>query len=1323
MTDLNPLLSLLRSCVVRIKIGDEFRGTGFFVAPKEVLTCAHVVPAEDSALVGGDGWESTARVVAREPSLTIDSPHDRFPPLPDIALLRLDDGPPDHPCVRLETERPVAGAESDRLYLHGFTQGEHAPHAINSSPALVEYKGVLEEAAQPLFKFGGDQIRRGYSGSPALNVRTGSVCAVVESSRDAATDLGGFGVPISLAAEALPDLLSRNAAHHAADPTWERAVEAERAGEERRRGAGYLDLLPPLVEMEWTPDYPPSELLRARYGVVDLLGREEPKATLAAWRDSNRRFDVAVIAGAGGFGKTRLALEQCARAQLEGWTAGLFAEDVTADPDKALARLADWPGRLFVAIDYAETRPTMVGSLILRLSRRQAGPPVRLVLICRQAQTRSAQENLFAGGDGRDEILAVLRQAEVIRLDQQEVDRRRLFEAGLTAFSSRLGRAAPRSHPSLAASHFERPLFVLAAALLVAQNPDVDVDLIGSQQLMLELIDRHESQYWERSNDRLGPDFDLTLQRRCVALAAVLGAGSEAEALSLVGIVPGLEEAGLERRVVARWLSRLYGEGNLGASPALEPLEPDMLAEALVTREFSGELDLLGAALDVATDSQLVRALTVLTRAAASSPRLEDAFRLALDERLPDLVSRAAAKVDLVTSLDLAITAVRPLVGAATVPRGGPDRLVLGPLMPNIHSLAVEYDRNLAGRDRAEHLPGLALSLNHFAVGLIEVGRDEEAVKPIEESIGYYRELVEENPERYMSELSMALSHRTIALGQIGRHEEAVSSGKEAIELDRVLVAADREKNLAGLATSLNNLSISLSALGRDGAALEAVEESVRYYQELAAQDRGKYLADLSRSLNAQSRQLGSAGRSEDSLAPITEAVSNYRELVERDRARYLPDLAMSLGGLGSQLDQVGRSKESLAPGGEAVAYYRELVGRDRERFLADLAGALTGLMSALSHLGHDEEALAKAAEAVDCYRELVTIAAKHLLGLATALNNLSVVSETTGRHPAALEAIEESVEHYRTLVERDRVRHLADLARVLGSFSNRLEHAGRSAAATEPVTEAVGYYRELVEWDRVRYLPDLAWALGVLCDRLEVADQPEDSLRIGEEGLACYRELVEMNEARHLPEMAGLLNNLTTVLDALGRSEEAVGPIEEAVGHYRELVKRNPAHLGDLATALLTLSNTLSTVGRDEEALGAAEEAVAYRRGLGGQSPRNMSALAMALGILSYRLEDAGREADARELIGAAIEQYGELPGSETLFLNEATAHFQSGDIPAAVRAGWTALDKATQTRNRRDAVTTLGLLRQFRDRGEAAFDQAWELEVGRELPPWLYS
>src|SRR4051794_25965799 len=92
--DQSRLYDLLVRCTVRLTVpGGRDQGTGFFVAPELVLTCAHVVEAAwpDKAVdVHWAGGPIPGRIVAK---------HFRPRGL-DLALLRVELA--DHPCVLLD---------------------------------------------------------------------------------------------------------------------------------------------------------------------------------------------------------------------------------------------------------------------------------------------------------------------------------------------------------------------------------------------------------------------------------------------------------------------------------------------------------------------------------------------------------------------------------------------------------------------------------------------------------------------------------------------------------------------------------------------------------------------------------------------------------------------------------------------------------------------------------------------------------------------------------------------------------------------------------------------------------------------------------------------------------------------------------------------------------------------------------------------------------------------------------------------------------------------------------------------------------------------
>ncbi|HZO66224.1 MAG TPA: hypothetical protein VFB74_14560 [Kribbellaceae bacterium] len=349
-----------------------------------------------------------------------------------------------------------------------------------------------------------------------------------------------------------------------------------------------MALTAPRVELDWDPDGSRADLLHPRYGVVPFLGRTELLSNLMLWREHPDPLRVVVLTGAGGFGKTRTAIEVCIEAARAGWTVGLLALADERRLDR-VADLRDWPGRLLVAVDYAETRPHAVIELLLALRRRPPDHAGRAVLITRQASTRPALRELFTTGDTGPELAGLIQVADIVRMDQdvEEVDRSELFTVAANEFAARLRRPWSGRVPALAADHFRRPLYVLVAALLTIEDADLHVDDLAAEELLCAVLDRHEAEYWDRWNRRLGTGLTREDQRRAVAWAALLGANTEDDALALAQSVPGFaDSSGERRRAVARWLAHLYGSGRLADRPAVAPLEPDLLAEALIAREL-----------------------------------------------------------------------------------------------------------------------------------------------------------------------------------------------------------------------------------------------------------------------------------------------------------------------------------------------------------------------------------------------------------------------------------------------------------------------------------------------------------------------------------------------------------------------------------------------------------------------------------------------------------------------------------------------------------------------------------------------------------------
>jgi tetratricopeptide (TPR) repeat protein len=179
-------------------------GTGFFVAPEWILTCAHVVQEAkgEPVQVRWQKQENWGQAVVER---SLPNPY-------DLALLRVmlptDANPP---CVYLDKELQ-SGHE---LYFFGYPDEDFD----NGCPVTGNCEGLTGDVP-PLIKFKQAQVRPGMSGSALLNQHTGKVCGIVKFTRNSSFDLGGGAVPTSVILAQLPELVEQQRSFHQRDQRW-----------------------------------------------------------------------------------------------------------------------------------------------------------------------------------------------------------------------------------------------------------------------------------------------------------------------------------------------------------------------------------------------------------------------------------------------------------------------------------------------------------------------------------------------------------------------------------------------------------------------------------------------------------------------------------------------------------------------------------------------------------------------------------------------------------------------------------------------------------------------------------------------------------------------------------------------------------------------------------------------------------------------------------------------------------------------------------------------------------------------------------------------
>ncbi len=648
-------------------------------------------------------------------------------------------------------------------------------------------------------------------------------------------------------------------------------IQAERSA--LARGMADRLIRAPVLDLP-ADDVKPSSLLRSEHAVVPFIARDAELASIESWCEAADPFAVRLYVGAGGTGKTRLAIEACLRQKQRGWDAGILesrglAESLSGAPEALDDLLAPRRAPRLVVLDYAETQRAHVNALLWRAARKTGGEKVRLILLARTAGdwwTELQRGDVRFGsvlGSGAEPI-------ELAPIAGDVDERVRVFEAAASAFAVRMRKDRPPPPPAgaLDGDTFAQVLFLHMAAYAAVLG-----ETISGRLDLLDFVLEREAGYWRREADdlKLGGTF-VPLLPVAVSVAALAGGYDSAAKLgeALACHADLAEYPRLERVAVARVLASLYREGG-----RIAPLAPDPLAEHLVWRTASTDRSWMLTWFKAADERAAAHGLVVLTRMNRAHYEARDWLGEVLAADLARLV---------VPAIDVAVQNGDPIgvVLAACLEREPRPDLAVGMMdkIPEqtvaLRELAVVITEQAAGV--AGEADVVALLKNNLGNRLSDLGRREEALAAADEAVSVYRRLAADRPDAFLPYLAASLNNLGNMLSDLGRREEALAAAVEAVSIRRRLAADRPDAFLPDLAGSLNNLSAMLRDLGRRKEALAAADEAVSIRRRLAADRPDAFRPDLAMSLNNLSASLSDLGRQEEALAAADEAVTCLRQ-------------------------------------------------------------------------------------------------------------------------------------------------------------------------------------------------------------------------------------------------------------------------------------------------------------------------------------------------------------------------------------------------------------------------------------------------------------
>ena len=670
---------------------------------------------------------------------------------------------------------------------------------------------------------------------------------------------------------------------------------------------------------------------------LPLIGRSRELAVLGAWLAADRKISVTALSGAGGSGKTRLALELCDASAKSGWDAG-FLEGRALRRFMAQKSASSWSWQkptLIVVDDAASNGDALAPWLEELADNPVAGAPDLRILFLERSATSVEGWWARIAGDGGWKTRAVQRLLEprdpIVLSDLTPLDQQALLDEVIRRTSCVNSQQELFASVDIALQEQEwatTPIYLVMAGLLAAKyarphllslnRTDLAMELAGIEQGRLSRLARAA---------KIEPSVLLTL-----VASITLARGIDEPTLPF--ILSHLRQMKRSAQLIDdSTIVTLLKDGLPTVDQQIHGISPDILGEAfLLSATRPNEL------------SQLARDAASYSRIAVATTLIYVAHDFPDSDRLHEVLEALEATT----------------FGSDVSPE---EREQISYVCPDDSGVLGRFSLRLSGEvvagiRKGEIFGTLFDPLMELAYRQADLGEHEAALKSVTEALQYAREAQSfpnaHNRPRYRVVLQDSLGMYANELHAVGRSSEAIQAAKEGIALRREGTRGAPYPEL-NLAIALNSLGKILNEAGQEDEAINAAQESVMIYRGLSLTS-SSHLGSFTTALLNYGNRLYEAERYAEAASVGRECLSIRRELAAHNADSGLYDLAYILHNMGFYLAAIGEWDEALSHVMEAIGIRRRLYRLDPEVYGPNLVSSLDVAASRLQHLGRLHE-------------------------------------------------------------------------------------------------------------------------------------------------------------------------------------------------------------------------------------------------------------------------------------------------------------------------------------------------------------------------------